>query len=302
MNTSPSSSNSLPYSNGKYAPSSETFDLDMEPDLLTLGSFDNQACWDDPIESALSHAGEPTSSELSSRPLTTDMDTADLRVMPLTSRGALLSPSATSAELDNIPIDSEESITVEVPSQNAQTPPETTCVFPCDGLLSWEQPQLSHRIGKLNDDTPLSSAEESRHRSIATPALSSPGGSMSSSAVSQATRNDRTRMLSDCSEPDCLALPDTHTTHKINARRHNMVEKRYRTNINDKITALRDSVPSLHDIVKSSSSDEELRSRALSPPRKLNKVYTHYRCLFILNFFRGSIFFVTSCARSSLPN
>lgn len=61
---------------------------------------------------------------------------------------------------------------------------------------------------------------------------------------------------------------------------HNMIEKRYRTNLNDKIAALRDSVPALRVMVHrlerqgSEELEEELGDEdlgGLAPAHKLNK-------------------------------
>jgi hypothetical protein len=60
-----------------------------------------------------------------------------------------------------------------------------------------------------------------------------------------------------------------------------MIEKRYRTGINDKITALRDSVPSLRAFDKDNAGGEDLQEdlQGLSPAQKLNKVFIHSHSL-----------------------
>ena len=61
---------------------------------------------------------------------------------------------------------------------------------------------------------------------------------------------------------------------------HNMIEKRYRTNLNDKIAALRDSVPSLRAGKKNAkggnTNEEKEDLHGLTPAHKLNKVCSTY--------------------------
>ncbi|KAF6821487.1 helix-loop-helix DNA-binding domain-containing protein [Colletotrichum plurivorum] len=95
-----------------------------------------------------------------------------------------------------------------------------------------------------------------------------------------------------------LSSPDAHDSSKASRKRkssadveddddeddenqpvkktaHNMIEKRYRTNLNDKIAALRDSVPSLRIMSKSARGEDTTEDReelhGLTPAHKLNK-------------------------------
>jgi hypothetical protein len=83
------------------------------------------------------------------------------------------------------------------------------------------------------------------------------------------------------------ASPEPARTNSIGKKRkspdppvkktaHNMIEKRYRTNLNDKISALRDSVPSLRAMPKSApgtmEGDEDRETlEGLVPAHKMNK-------------------------------
>lgn len=64
-----------------------------------------------------------------------------------------------------------------------------------------------------------------------------------------------------------------------------MIEKRYRTNLNDKIAALRDSVPSLRIMTKSArgedTADDREELQGLTPAHKLNKATVS--CAFLLH-------------------
>lgn len=63
--------------------------------------------------------------------------------------------------------------------------------------------------------------------------------------------------------------------HPVKKTAHNMIEKRYRTNLHDKIAALRDSVPSLRIMCKSARGEDTTKDReelhGLAPAHKLNK-------------------------------
>lgn len=68
---------------------------------------------------------------------------------------------------------------------------------------------------------------------------------------------------------------DEDGNQPIKKTAHNMIEKRYRTNLNDKIAALRDSVPSLRIMSKSARGEDTTEDReelhGLTPAHKLNK-------------------------------
>jgi hypothetical protein len=68
---------------------------------------------------------------------------------------------------------------------------------------------------------------------------------------------------------------DDDGTQPVKKTAHNMIEKRYRTNLNDKIAALRDSVPSLRIMTKSARGEDTTEDReelhGLTPAHKLNK-------------------------------
>jgi hypothetical protein len=68
---------------------------------------------------------------------------------------------------------------------------------------------------------------------------------------------------------------DLDGAQPIKKTAHNMIEKRYRTNLNDKIAALRDSVPSLRIMSKSARGEDTTVDReelhGLTPAHKLNK-------------------------------
>lgn len=92
------------------------------------------------------------------------------------------------------------------------------------------------------------------------PELIGPGGK----------KDSRKRKVSDELEDD-----EADEDKPVKKTAHNMIEKRYRTNINDKIAALRDSVPSLRIMSKSARGEDTTEDReelhGLTPAHKLNK-------------------------------
>lgn len=140
------------------------------------------------------------------------------------------------------------------------------------------------------DDTQVLSDEVSNIPSLAQPVQNSlpketsaqqaRQPSLSSSPEAQpTTRRKRKKSVADvdAGADDDYGSPEwisdeRNSTGKKTA--HNMIEKRYRTNLNQKIAALRDVVPSLR-VTSKNSKGEEVRGEdlhGLTPAHKLNKV------------------------------
>lgn len=137
--------------------------------------------------------------------------------------------------------------------------------------------------------TSLAPAMEEKLRNIAMPGglprhalhISSPDSSKSdfkggivSSPEEAADGKLESRKRKVSSEPDDDD-DDGDDDKPVKKTAHNMIEKRYRTNINDKIAALRDSVPSLRIMTKSARGEDTTQDReelhGLTPAHKLNK-------------------------------
>ena len=97
--------------------------------------------------------------------------------------------------------------------------------------------------------------------------ISSPG------ARSQSSKSNGRKRKSSAGSDD--EDDDDLEGHPVKKTAHNMIEKRYRTNLNDKIAALRDSVPSLRIMSKSARGEDTTEDReelqGLTPAHKLNK-------------------------------
>jgi hypothetical protein len=204
------------------------------------------------------------------------MDTSDLHILPSISPEISVDQEIMPRRLDDSSVTFEESMVDEPQFQKPQVLPETD-IAPSRDLfynpLSWQRSQLSYRNGNCKLYSTLSPAEEARLRSIAMPAQPYPTSPVCSppSPDSQRTRNRHNRTSSETSESDCLAPRSRHVINKKKA--HSVTEKRYRTNLTDKITVLRDRIPSLRVIAKNNSVNEDLEG--VSTTRKLNKVFTH---------------------------
>jgi hypothetical protein len=283
---------SSPWSNSKCALPSQESDLDQTRALsFLLDDFDNSIVgWDDPTNSALPLLDESPSASPNLGLATQETDPAELRVRSI-SPNTSINLARVSEELDNsVPFD--DTLNDEPLFQSPQSLEETTDVPPRDCLystpLSWERPKLGCRVGSSMPYIFLSPEEEFRLRAIAMPAQSppiTPPLSPLPEPVDMRKRNSRKRRLSESSESDCSSPPRGSRCLGPQKTAHHMVEKRYRTNLNRKITALRDCVPSLRVIDNSCSEDLQEDLQGLPLAKKLNKVIIHSHSLFhILKF------------------
>lgn len=157
-----------------------------------------------------------------------------------------------------------------------------------DGLystpLSWGPPQakpLPANAPTYPALNALSLAQQEKLCSIAMPDQYNYGSkhspqsasSVYKSSVSSPEGQDNSRKRKSSAEADEEEEDGSADKHPpVKKTAHNMIEKRYRTNLNDKISALRDSVPSLRVMSKGSgnqSGEEDLQG--LTPAHKLNK-------------------------------
>lgn len=129
--------------------------------------------------------------------------------------------------------------------------------------------------------TILTPAAEEKLRNIAMPphlqyhspkSASSPESPVSKSGAKSNKPNQKKRKVSEDLDDDVSEDEDGKPVKKTS---HNMIEKRYRNNLNDKISALRDAVPSLRIMSKSARGEDTTEDRqelhGLTPAHKLNK-------------------------------
>ncbi|PVI05241.1 hypothetical protein DM02DRAFT_584664 [Periconia macrospinosa] len=99
--------------------------------------------------------------------------------------------------------------------------------------------------------------------------------SSSHSTPEPAPENPKKRKSSTANDDDLAPNGKKEKSQPPKKTAHNMIEKRYRTNLNDKIAALRDSVPSLRVMSRVNGGGEEEDDpedlEGLTPAHKLNK-------------------------------
>jgi len=265
--TSPTSPESINFPTNSFAVPKD----EIKDQSFNFGSFEDWMRWDDPSDAALS----PTSDffpELKVEPMSPNMGGLELQ-------GSGVGGSA------NIPDDSavfvEDPVSEEPLFQTpgAMTSPQLADIPPREGLystpLSWSRPAPGPRQTSSYNGM-LTPQQESKLRDIAMPpqAQEYPASPSSASSPEPCTDNIKKRKSSvEDDDEDDSPPPSRGRNPPVKKTAHNMIEKRYRTNLNDKIAALRDSVPSLRVMSKRNSRGEEVEEdlHGLTPAHKLNK-------------------------------
>ncbi len=154
--------------------------------------------------------------------------------------------------------------------------------------LSWEPPEPVPKVEPLPPPpasyttmNTLTPAQQEKLRNIAMPqhlqyrSQHSPESVSTKSISISSPGNDLERSRKRKSSQDVEDDEDDESNPPVKKTAHNMIEKRYRTNLNDKIAALRDSVPSLRIMTKSArgedTADDREELQGLTPAHKLNK-------------------------------
>jgi len=230
--------------------------------------------WDDPSDAALSPISD-FFPDFKHEPTSPSMSGLELQGSGIGNTNNLTDESAVFGEVNEEPLFQTPGSLVtppltELPRENLYSTP-----------LSWTRPTLSRYSNSYNILTPQ---EENKLRNIAMPPSSqiqaqypaSPSSSPSPEpSDSNNNRRKRKSSVEDDDEDEDSPPPSGNTRHPpVKKTAHNMIEKRYRTNLNDKIAALRDSVPSLRVMSKKNARGEEIHEdlQGLTPAHKLNKV------------------------------
>lgn len=155
--------------------------------------------------------------------------------------------------------------------------------------LNWEAP-VETKVEPLPPTSyttmnTLTPAQQEKLRNIAMPhhlqyrSQHSPNSTASTKSRSISSpdnhdREERSRKRKSSAEADDDDDDDDGSNPPVKKTAHNMIEKRYRTNLNDKIAALRDSVPSLRIMNKTRNgegADDQEDLQGLTPAHKSNK-------------------------------
>ncbi|KAI9734113.1 MAG: hypothetical protein M1818_006684 [Claussenomyces sp. TS43310] len=189
---------------------------------------------------------------------------------------------------DGLPFDDEPMFQQGWEFPGTETPPTPYDQGLYSTPLSWDPPQQrveppeAIRPSYPTPMSTLSLAQQEKLRSIAMPdhlqydrSPQSVSSTYKSGSVSSPDQQDNGRKRKSSAEVEEDDEDDNGSHPPVKKTAHNMIEKRYRTNLNDKIAALRDSVPSLRVMSKSARGEDASLDKedlqGLTPAHKLNK-------------------------------
>jgi len=240
--------------------------------------------WFDPSNATLSLTSD-FFPELKLEPIYLNMGQLELQGSGVGSGNTVVNPSAISQAQAESAVSSKDTNIKErlFQSPGALISLATTEVQPRECLYSTPLPWSRSAPGTRRIQTyngVLSPQQESKFRDITMPfqpqqQCSTPLSSAPSPEPCDENRRKRKSSVEDDDQEDLpLSSDGRHPPDKKAA--HSTIEKRYRTNLNDKIAALRDSVPSLRVTSKKNSRKEVQEDlRGLQLARKLNKASTN---------------------------
>lgn len=184
---------------------------------------------------------------------------------PLQQSAAVIPSSVATAPTNPLPTAGPMGIASAVPAGPNGAGPRGLTEEQRQKLQKIAMPAQLHYRSPKSEASPDSAGPVYKSSSI-----SSPEDQSLSSKSNNRKRKSSADLDDDDDDDDDL---DSHQPVKKTA--HNMIEKRYRTNLNDKIAALRDSVPSLRIMSKSARGEDTTGDReelhGLTPAHKLNK-------------------------------
>lgn len=270
---SPVSPHTLTFSKAGYALPDQQVGIDqkVDPSLLYGSSFEDWMRWDDSIDNTLYPSLSAEHMNLKAEPASPIMDALELSGgLGIPNMSAMMSNG-----LDDGSVAFQDSNTEE---PLFQTPPNIQSQQN-DSLYSntipWSPSQPRQRGGQtMNTYPPLSTSETSKLMSIAMPKATAETSPISPPQPDNRRKRKSTSSASTSSSSASSNPPPRRQSAPVKKTAHNMIEKRYRTNLNDKIAALRDSVPSLRMTEKNDfNADITLQEDlgGLEAAQKLNK-------------------------------
>jgi hypothetical protein len=246
---------------------------DQKRDLSSLynSSFEDWMGWEDSVDNTLYPAVKSEYSNLKLEPTSPIMEAMELSGgLGIHDMSAMMGNG-----LDDGSVAFQDSMTEEPLFQAPQDmqAQQTNDIF--TNPLPWSHAQPRHRTQQPTTTyQPLSQSETANLITTAMPATSA---TISPTIPKQSENRRKRKSMSSATSSSSSASsnpPPRRQSAPVKKTAHNMIEKRYRTNLNDKIAALRDSVPSLRltekkDINGDAIIQEDLGG--LEAAQKLNK-------------------------------